>query len=92
MSAGSVPRRLATLLVCLADRFGDEIDDGKTIVPVALARTELARLVGATVETTIRVMRAWERGGLVHTQSDGFVVSSAASLRAIATGDADEVT
>jgi CRP-like cAMP-binding protein len=92
MSAGSVPRRLATLLVCLADRFGDETEDGATIVPVALARTELARLVGATVETTIRVMRAWERSGLVHTHPEGFVVSSATSLRAIATGEAEEAT
>ena len=44
LSAGSVPRRLATLLLQLADRFGDTGDDGVVRVPVALSRGALARL------------------------------------------------
>lgn len=90
MSAGSVPRRLATLLLGLAERFGDDLADGSTIVPVVLSRTELARLVGTTVETTIRMMSAWQRKGVVETTGEGFVLRSANDLAEIAHGATSE--
>lgn len=74
MSAGCVERRLAALLSHLWDRFGDELEDGSHIVPVALSRAELASLVGATIETTIRTMCRLQREGLVSTVREGFVV------------------
>ena len=74
MSAGSVSRRLATLFSHLAERFGDECDDGSTVVPVTLSRTELAHLVGATVETTIRIVSAWQKADLLATSATGFVL------------------
>lgn len=74
MSAGSVSRRLATLFSRLADRFGDECEDGSTIVPVPLSRSELAQLVGTTVETTIRIVSAWQKAGLLATSPSGFVL------------------
>ena len=74
MSAGSMSRRLAALFSHLADRFGDESEDGSTIVPVALSRSELAHLVGATVETTIRIVSAWQKAGLLTTNATGFVL------------------
>jgi CRP-like cAMP-binding protein len=76
MSAGCVERRLAALLSHLWDRFGDELEDGSHIVPVALSRAELASLVGATIETTIRTMCRLQREGLVSTVREGFVVHS----------------
>jgi CRP-like cAMP-binding protein len=86
MTAGAVPRRLATLVLHLADRFGDEIDDGSILVPVALSRSELARIVGATVETTIRAMSRWRKQGLLQTTPQGFLVRDLEALRAIAVG------
>jgi CRP-like cAMP-binding protein len=77
MSAGSVPQRLATLFSDLARKFGDEGGDGSTIVPVALSRSELAHLVGATVETTIRIVSAWQKAGLLTTTAKGFVLRGA---------------
>jgi CRP/FNR family transcriptional regulator len=74
MSAGSVERRLAALLQHLLDRFGDELEDGETVIQVALSRAELASLVGATLETTIRMMSRWRREGIVSTTTEGFVV------------------
>ena len=74
MSAGCVERRLAALLSHLQDRFGDELEDGSQIVPVALSRAELASLVGATIETTIRTMCRLQREGLVSTVREGFIV------------------
>jgi CRP-like cAMP-binding protein len=82
MSAGCVERRLATLLLYLAERFGDVMIDGRVAVPVALSRSELAALIGATVETTIRAMRRWEREGIVATTHDGFSIGDPTRLRA----------
>jgi CRP-like cAMP-binding protein len=74
MTAGPVERRLAALLLHLAERFGDENDQGEIEIPVALSRADLARLVGATIETTIRAMSRWQKSGLVSTTPQGFVI------------------
>ena len=83
LSAGAVPKRLATLLLSLADRFGDELEDGSLSIPVAVSRSELACLVSARVETTIRTIRLWERAGFVSTEDDGFVLHDPAALNRI---------
>jgi CRP/FNR family transcriptional regulator len=86
MSAGCVERRLAVLLQHLLERFGDELEDGSTVVQIALSRAELACLVGATIETTIRMMSRWHKEGIVSTGDDGFVVHSPARLAEILGG------
>ena len=80
MSAGCVERRLAMLLGHLVERFGDELEDGSCVVPVVLTRAELASLVGATIETTIRTMSRWRKEGFVSTLHEGFVVHRPAHL------------
>jgi CRP-like cAMP-binding protein len=84
ITAGSVERRLATLLLHLSDRFGDETADGALSIPVVLARAELACLVGTTPETTTRIMTRWQRGGLAQTTPDGFVLQQPEVLESIA--------
>jgi CRP-like cAMP-binding protein len=80
MSAGSVERRLAALLRHLLDRFGDEMEDGSNVIQIALSRAELASLVGATVETTIRIMSRWHKQGIVSTVDEGFLVHAPGRL------------
>ena len=89
MSAGSVTRRLATLLLHLADRFGDELADGATLIPVDLSRAELASLIGARPETTIRTLSRWRKAGDVVPAAEGFLVPDRARLEREATGDED---
>lgn len=72
LSAGSVPQRLATLLLQLADRFGDTGDDGVVRIPVALSRGALARLVSARVETVIRTASEWQKRSLMGSDGGGF--------------------
>jgi CRP-like cAMP-binding protein len=72
LSAGSVAARLATLLLFLADRFGDELADGATLVPVPLSRGALASLVSARVETVIRTMSQWQKSAVVRSTAEGF--------------------
>jgi CRP-like cAMP-binding protein len=86
LSAGEVPARLATLLLFLAERFGDE-HDGVVSVPVALSRGSLSRFVGARTETVIRVMTAWQRAGLVTTGDAGFEIARMSELAAIASSE-----
>ncbi len=83
LSAGAVPKRLATLLLSLAERFGDEHDDGSLSIPVAVSRSELACLVSARVETTIRTIRQWERSGVVSTKDDGFTLHDPGALQRV---------
>jgi CRP-like cAMP-binding protein len=80
MTAGKVDKRLSTLLLHLASRFGDELDDGTTFVPIQLSRAECARLVGATIETTIRTMSKWQKSGVVETTATGFVLHDVEAL------------
>jgi CRP/FNR family transcriptional regulator, nitrogen oxide reductase regulator len=81
MSAGSVPRRLGTLLLYLAERFGDELPDGTLVIPVLLSRAELASLVGARVETTIRIVSGWQKSGLLRTSAEGFSLPDPERIR-----------
>jgi CRP/FNR family transcriptional regulator len=83
MSAGKIEKRLATLLLHLASRFGDEHEDGTTFIPLRLTRSECARLIGATIETTIRTFTRWQRKGLVETTPDGFSLHDLAGLTEI---------
>lgn len=81
LSAGGVEARLASLLIDLADRFGDEFEDDTVIIPIALSRQDLANLVSTTFETTVRVMSKWKKAGTLDTTADGFVVRNMAQLR-----------
>lgn len=81
MTAGPVPTRLATLLIHLVDRFGDELEDGSVCVAIALSRGQLARLVGARTETVIRTMTKWQREGWVQTNAEGMCFRSTAPLK-----------
>lgn len=84
LSAGSVPQRLATLLLQLADRFGDTGDDGVVRIPVALSRGALARLVSARVETVIRTASEWQKRSLMGSDGGGFELFDVPTLQRIA--------
>lgn len=76
----SAEERLATTLMELGERFGDEMEDGTTLIPLRLTRAELAALVGTTVETTIRTLSRWTREGLVTTGDAGMTLHDATAL------------
>ena len=84
LSAGGVEARLASLLLELAERFGDEFEDDTVVIPIALSRQDLANLVSTTFETTVRVMSKWKKGKIIDTTADGFVISDVEKLRASA--------
>ena len=78
--AASAEERLASTIIELGERFGDEMEDGSTLIPLRLTRAELAALVGTTVETTIRTLSRWSREGLVSTVDGGLTVHDPSAL------------
>lgn len=84
LSAGNVEVRLATLLLKLNDRFGDDFDDGTSEIPVALSRRDLSELVATSFETVIRVMSRWEREGVLLTTRRGFTLKDVSKLNHVA--------
>ena len=84
LSAGSVEARLASLFLEFAERFGDELDDGTHIIPLALSRQDLADLVSTSFETAIRVMSRWGKQGVIDSGPDSFVLRDIEALETIA--------
>lgn len=76
-----VEQRIGQLLLDLAARFGDELEDGAVMIPLRLTRSELGAMVGTTVESAIRALSRWSRGGLLTTGENGIVLRDVAALR-----------
>jgi len=89
LGSGQVERRIAMLLLRLADQVGAPAPEGGGIcIPIQFSRQDLADLVGTTIETTIRVMTRLGREGIVHTLARGLRVSDRRRLEDVARGSA----
>ena len=86
LSTGQVERRIATLLLRLADQVGVPRRGEGTWIPIALSRQDLADLCGTTIETAIRVMTRFRREGVVRSAARGLVVTDRSSLERTARG------
>ncbi|RPF28959.1 Crp/Fnr family transcriptional regulator [Georgenia muralis] len=64
-SGESVAARVATVLLRLADRMGQERPGGGVLIQVPLSRADLAAMAGSTPESVSRVMSRWRSDGLV---------------------------
>jgi len=82
--AASVPARLGGLLLFLLERRGDAHTG---LIPIRLSRQDLADAAGTTVETVIRLMRKWEKAGVLETHRDGIQILSSSVLAGSANGD-----
>ncbi len=80
-----VEGRLAMLFLELADTVGESRLEG-TFVPIPLTRREIASMTGTTVETAIRILSRWGKGGVVETAADGFLVRDRGALEELAAG------
>jgi CRP-like cAMP-binding protein len=84
LSSGHVERRVAALLLRLAEQLGVPRADDGTWIPVSLSRQDLADLCGTTVETAIRTMTRLRRDGVVRSAGGGFIVADLRRLAGIA--------
>src|SRR5262245_8215444 len=83
LTAGRVEARFARLFLKLATQIGKP-ERGGIFVAMPLTRQELADLTGTTIETAIRTMSRWQKGDVVRTEKDGFVIVNRPSLEATA--------
>lgn len=88
VSAGTVPRRVATLLLYLAERFGRTSADGVVQIDPALTREQIGQLVDARTETVIRVMSKWSKAGWIHGAAPALQLLRTDMLQRIARGGA----
>lgn len=86
LSRGQVERRIATLLLRLADRLGVAQDGEGTLIPIQLSRQDLADLCGTTVETTIRAMTRLARRSVARSAGRCLLISDRPALERIARG------
>jgi CRP-like cAMP-binding protein len=85
LAADPVEARLAATLLRLADREGERIGHGLAL-PFHLTRQALADMAGTTVETSIRILRRWIKGGLVADAGGRLVIRQPETLRVRAAG------
>lgn len=83
LTGGQVEPRFARLFLKMADQIGRRAPGG-TLIPMRLARQELADLTGTRIETAIRIMSRWGKRGVVRTRADGFLVADRPALEAFA--------
>ena len=84
LGKGLARRRIATLILRLAERTGQRRDAQTTWIPVPLSRQDLADLCATTVETAIRVMSQLERDNVVATSQTGFLLQDRGALDQLA--------
>ena len=61
----TVAQRVATALLRLADKLGEDRGSGGTMLEVPLSRADLAGLARSTPESVSRVMSRWKKDGII---------------------------
>ncbi len=82
LGGGGVEYRLGRVLQTFCTRAVDA--DGRLHAPVPLTRQDLADMVGARVETVIRIMSRWQKEGIIGTDKDGLWVRDRQTLETLA--------
>lgn len=86
LATDHVETRLARALLRMAERFGAN-RGGEVVFSQSFTRQNLAELAGTTVETAIRVMSRWSKGGILRSQQSRITVAQPEELRRIAAVD-----
>lgn len=84
-----VEARIANVLLLLASGVADEKDQRVTI-PIRLAHNDIAEMVGAALETTIRIFSKWKNAGIVVRDQKYTVITDMVALKNIALGENED--
>lgn len=81
ISAGTMPQRLAVLMMQLLDRYGvDKIGDAVRL-PISLTLEQISEIIDARLETVARVLGEWKRAGWLTIDANGSHFSHLDKLR-----------
>lgn len=78
-----VEPRIAALLVRLADKSGERVDEVETVINMRITRQDIAEMVGTTVETAIRVMSRFRKSGLIADNKGRIAIKDMDGLKAL---------
>lgn len=78
----SVERRLATVLLDLADRYGEPCGGG-VLIDLPLSHADLAGLTTTSCRTLDRTLMRWRADGVVTTRRRSILIRNPARLRAL---------
>jgi CRP-like cAMP-binding protein len=76
-----VPGRVAKALLDMAERFGEEFEDGIVLVQHSLTQEELAHLVGASRETVNKALSEYASRGWIRLEGRSVYLLDRAHLR-----------
>lgn len=75
-----VERRIAHVLLRLAEQAGQQTDAG-TAIAFPLGRKDVAEMCGATLHTVSRTLTGWEKAGLLSTSHQLVTIHDIAAIR-----------
>lgn len=88
LSVSTVEERIAHVLLVLSEKFGEPGANG-VLIQVPLSREDLAAMVGATTESTSRVMSQFQKDGLIEAGRQWVAITDPGGLKAIAGSEID---
>ncbi len=73
LSAGDLNQRIVELFEQLIEKFSLQTEDSAEVlfIPFSITKTQIAKIVGARIETVIRILRMWERAGHLELSANG---------------------
>ena len=84
MAVEKVERRVARVLLRMANTAGERLEDGTVRITVALTRQDIADMAGTVIETAIRTLSKFQKQGWIRTEEGLIVLLQAHRLVAIA--------
>jgi CRP-like cAMP-binding protein len=83
LSTKRVEQRIARAILRLARESGKKVDEG-VLIDLPLSRQDLAEMTGTTLFTVSRMLKDWEKQGLIQSQRQRVVITSPHGLVTIA--------
>lgn len=81
----SSDRNFALLLLALANKYGQSLEDGDTIrLDIPFTRQTMAELLGVSLETLMRLLRRFRERGLIRTHRSQLEILSRERLKEVA--------
>lgn len=83
LSAFSVERRIAAVLLKLAEKLGEPSEEG-VLIQTPLSRQDLADMTGTTLESASRVMSQFQKQGVIRSGRQWVAIADLPGLHAVA--------
>jgi CRP-like cAMP-binding protein len=84
LAVEKVERRVARVVLRMANTAGERLEDGSVRISVPLSRQDVADMAGTVIETAIRALSKFQKQGLIETRDGHIILLQAHRLVAIA--------